>query len=912
MKSLSFLVRLITSFILLILSIGINHRLSQAAEDADLTTTSASSTKSGQTTLFVENRGQFTPEAHFRTIGANSFIHLSKDALWFTWFFEEKSSPVMRSTAQNWRPDSNSKNNTRQGITLKVSFPEDNQNPNLVPFGSSETKVSFFKGNDSKNWYSDVPVWEGVRYENLFPDTDLEVTSIDNQISWRLICRTDCQQVLPGVRLRVEGADKIGLMLNQSGNAIALGLETSAGLLELPLLGQAGLTEPGKPSLINSGVSQVDILSPYVASPPESPKLENRTTTTQGLSYSTFLGGDAYIEEGWSIAVDSVGAAYVCGVTHSDDFPLTPGVFDPTFDDTEAFIAKFDPSGSDLVYATYLGGWVFEDAFDIVVDEGGAAYVTGTTFSPDFPTTAGAYDTVCGNDGFCDDAEDVIYSDAFLVKLNATGTQLVFSTFLGGDLSEEAFKLVLADGNQPIVIGHTFSPDYPITPGAYSDTYEEWIGNLFVTKFNSTGSDLEFSTFIPYASCEVDDCGIGLDAEGNVYVAGRVISANFVPTPGAFDTTLAYYDAFVLKLDSSGSTLKYATFLGGEGKDHVRDLVVDEAGNVYLVGATKSTDFPTSPDAFDRLCGISGDCQDGGTTRSPDVFVTKLDPTGSQLVFGTYLGGRDWDCSIFTRCSIAIDSHRRVYITGVTYSPDFPITFDAFDSTFGGSFSDSFLARLSDDGSDLDYSSYLGGSREDKSHGISVDAQGSVYVIGETDSTDFPTTPGAFDTSLDFYDDAFITKFPPVSNPIFFTVPKEGGSFKSPSDGVTYQIAPDTFTDTVILTHRLLDSNDMPLAASLIGINHFWQASANYADSGEVAIPSLAFTVMVQYYKTEQGPVIEETLGMYTLTDNEWNVELESRVDTSANIVTAHPEQFSTWAVLGNTNRHFAPITIRK
>jgi hypothetical protein len=891
---------------------GITQEPSQAAEDADFTTKSASSTKSGQTTLFVENKGQFTPEARFRTIGGNSIIHLSKDALWFTWFFEEESSPLLRSTAQNWQPDSKSKNSRQQGITLKVSFPEANQNPNLVPFGRLETKVSFFKGNHPNNWYSDVPVWEGVRYENLFPNTDLEVTSTGNQVSWRLICRTECQQILPGVRLRVEGADKIRLMVNQSGNAIALGLETPAGLLELPLLGQAGLDKQDKPSLLNSGEGWADIVSPYVANSPESPELEERTTTTQGLSYSSFLGGDDYTEEGWSIAVDSVGAAYVCGVTGSDDFPLTPGVFDPTFDDTEAFVAKFDPSGSDLVYATYLGGGVFEYAFDIVVDEGGAAYVTGTTYSPDFPTTPGAYDTVCGNDGFCDGAEDVIYSDAFLVQLNATGTQLVFSTFLGGDLSEEAFKIVLADGNQPIVIGHTFSPDYPITPGAYSDHHEVWLGTLFVTKFNSTGSDLEFSTFIPYASCYVDDCGIGLDAEGNVYVAGQVISANFVPTPGAFDTTLAYFDAFVLKLDSSGSTLKYATILGGEEIDQVSDLVVDEAGNVYLIGSTISTDFPTSPNAFDRLCGISGDCQDGGTTRSPDVFITKLDPTGSQLVFGTYLGGRDRDCSLLTRCSIAIDSLGRVYVTGVTYSPDFPITFDAFDSTFGGSFSDSFLARLSEDGSDLDYSSYLGGGREDSSHGISVDSQGSIYVIGETDSTDFPTTPGAFDTTLDFYDDAFITKFPPVSNPILFTVPKEGGSFTSPSDGVTYQIAPNTFTDTVILTHRLLDSNDMPPAASLIGINHFWQASAIYADTGEVAVPSLAFTVMVHYYKAEQGPVIEETLDIYTLIDNEWSVELESQVDTPSNIVTAHPEQLSTWAVLGNTNRHFAPITIRK
>jgi hypothetical protein len=231
----------------------------------------------------------------------------------------------------------------------------------------------------------------------------------------------------------------------------------------------------------------------------------------------------------------------------------------------------------------------------------------------------------------------------------------------------------------------------------------------------------------------------------NAYVTGATSSADFPTTPGAFDITLGGpSDVFVTKLNASGSALIYSTFLGGTGLDRGIDIAVDGRGRAYVTGETSSADFPTTPGAFDITLG-----------GPSDVFVTKLNASGSALVYSTFLGGSDSDAGL----GIAVGTRDRAYVTGETRSADFPTTPGAFDRTLGGS-NDAFVTKLKASGSALVYSTFLGGSNLDLGFGIAVDGEGRAYVTGITASPTYPTTPGAFDTTFNGGEDAFVTKLP--------------------------------------------------------------------------------------------------------------------------------------------------------
>jgi hypothetical protein len=253
-----------------------------------------------------------------------------------------------------------------------------------------------------------------------------------------------------------------------------------------------------------------------------------------GLDYSTFLGGTSG-DEGEGMAVRE-GRAYVTGRTSSTNFPTTPGAFDRTFSGGDAFVTKLNASGSALVYSTFLGGTNFDQGFDITVDRRGSAYVTGSTFSANYPTTRGAFDrTSNGN------------LDAFVTKLNATGSALVYSTFLGGTGDEQGLGIAVRFGRS-YVTGETFTADFPTTPNAFDTTLDGGF-DAFVTKLNASGSALVYSTFLGGTGTD-QGTAIAVDGTGRAYVTGGTGSTDFPTTPGAFDTTFngGNSDAFVTKL----------------------------------------------------------------------------------------------------------------------------------------------------------------------------------------------------------------------------------------------------------------------------------------------------------------------------------------------------------------------------
>ncbi len=349
-----------------------------------------------------------------------------------------------------------------------------------------------------------------------------------------------------------------------------------------------------------------------------------------------------------------------------------------------------------LLYSTYLGGSGGDIAYGIAVDVSGNAYVTGETWSTDFPVTPGSYDTTQYGSW-----------DAFVAKLDGSGSALVYATYLGGSGGDIAYGIAVDVSGNAYVTGETWSTDFPVTPGAYDTTQNSYY-DAFVAKLDGSGSALVYATYLGGNDYDYGS-GITVDGSGNAYVTGDTTSTNFPATPGAYDTTqngTGYYDAFVAKLNGGGSALVYATYVGGSSHDRGSSIAVDGSGNAYVTGYTLSTNFPTTPGAYDTT-------QNGST----DVFVARLNGSGTALAYATYIGGSSGDSG----SGVAVDVSGNAYVAGYTYSMDFPATPGAYDTTFNGGSSDVFVAKLNGSGAALVYATYLGGSGGDGGYGIEVD-----------------------------------------------------------------------------------------------------------------------------------------------------------------------------------------------
>jgi hypothetical protein len=612
--------------------------------------------------------------------------------------------------------------------------------PNARAAGLSELpgKVNYLLGNDPAQWHTSVPTYARVEYPNLYPGISLDYYGSQKQLEYDFIVAPGAD---PGrVALAFSGAGQV--QLDAQGDLV---LDTAAGpvLQHAPFLYQEvnGVRQEVAGSFVLHGQRVSFQVGAY---DPSQPLVIDPT-----WSYSTYLGGSGQ-EDGNGIAVDATGAAYVTGDTTSVNFPTTPNAYQPGYGGAQdAFVTKFSPDGSALVYSTYLGGNAADTGNGIAVDANGNAYVTGDTASANFPTTPGTYQqTLTGID------------NVFVTKLNPSGSGLVYSTYIGGEGDDAGAAIAVDTGGNAYVTGDTNSLSYPLTSGAYQ-TILKGDDSAFVTKLNANGSALLYST---YLGGSVDAQGFGgsdygasiaLDRSGNAYVTGGTQSLDFPTTPGAFQTSLSLnsfgdptYDGFVSKINptaSGSASLVYSTYLGGNGDDYAMGIAVDSSGSAYVTGATDSTNYPTA-NAYQGT-NAGGD---------DDAFVTKLNPDGSGLVWSTYLGGRLEDSS----CAVAVDALGEAYIAGSTDSPNYP-TANPIQRLGAGGF-DAFVTKFNAGGSALIYSTYLGGLHDDGGTGIALDAAGNAYVTGNTLSANFPTTPGAFQTHGGGAQDAFVTK---VANP---------------------------------------------------------------------------------------------------------------------------------------------------
>ncbi|OFV91359.1 MAG: hypothetical protein A3H28_11940 [Acidobacteria bacterium RIFCSPLOWO2_02_FULL_61_28] len=406
-------------------------------------------------------------------------------------------------------------------------------------------------------------------------------------------------------------------------------------------------------------------------------------------------------------------------------------------------VASYDPRhpliiDPVLVYSTYLGGSGNDRGFGIAVDTSGNAYVTGDTQSATFPGTSASSFQAAIDGGL----------DAFITKLNAAGSSLVYSTYLGGSGSTSGNGIAVDSLGNAYVTGWTESGNFPGTSSSPIQSAFAGVQDAFVTKLNAAGSALVYSTYLGGSSGENyhPQAGIAVDPSGNAYVTGTTFSRDF-PLVNAFQPAYGgSWDAFVAKLNPAGSALVYSTYLGGSGTDKGFGIAVDSSGNAYVTGGTGSTNFPTANALQAAFAGGAPDAFSGA-----DAFVTKLNAAGSALVYSTYLGGS----SVDQGNGIAVDSTGNAYVTGDTLSGNFP-TANAFQSTLRGHYN-AFVTKLNAAGTALVYSTYLGGGAEG-GHGIAVDSAGNAYVTGTTfGSTDFPTA-NAFQAALGGADDAFAAK----------------------------------------------------------------------------------------------------------------------------------------------------------
>ncbi len=594
-----------------------------------------------------------------------------------------------------------------------------------------ETKSNYFIGSDPNQWRTGVVNYARVKYTAVYPGIDLYFYGSETQAGKQAQLEYDFV-ISPGtdphaISFNVAGVDR--LELNEAGDLVMV---TARQRIQqrAPSLYQDwhGERKPVAGRYVVKGNHQFG----FEVGPYDSTKA---LVIDPVIDYSTLLSGSG-ADQGAAIAVDGEGYSYITGMTDSLNFPTSSGAFSRTPGiGKDAFVTKFNRDGSNIIYSTYLGGGLDDEGYGIAVDALGQAYVTGTTASPNFPTTAGALLTV--NSGG---------TDAFVTKLSANGSSLVYSTYLGGSGFEEGFSIAVNRAGNAYVTGVTGSTNFPTSNSALQTTLAG-PEDAFVTKLNPTGSAVVYSTFLGGNNPDMG-FGIALDQTGaNAFVTGITDSSNFPTTAQAFNKIFrGSSDAFATELNDTGTSAVYSTYLGGSGTDAGLGIAVDSSGAAYVVGATDSTNFQVT-------ASVPQPANAGGGT---DAFVTKLSVNGSLLTYSAYLGGSGADAAF----GVALDPARNAYVTGTTSSANFPTVAPA---TVSGGGNDAFLTKVSADGSALMLSRYFGGLNNEDGFSIAVDLASNVYITGATTSNNFATTTGAFQTAGVGGSEAFVTKLTDVS-----------------------------------------------------------------------------------------------------------------------------------------------------
>jgi hypothetical protein len=723
---------------------------------------------------FEPNRGQTDSRVKFLS-------HAGHRTLWLT--NDEAVLAVgrrPRAHLSNGRGSEKSRPaNESAPAVLRMKFVGANANPRIAGEARQQGTVNYFIGRPEQ-WRTKIPVYSRVRYSSLYPGIDLIFYGNNRELEYDLV-------VSPGadprqIKLGISGAEN--LRLDADGNLI---LKTAAGdvVQQKPRIYQ------------RRGNNLVAIAGEYVINTKEEISFRLGSYDRRAavvidpvLRYASYLtGGGDEDDGGTGIAVDSSNRVVVAGWTCSGSFPGENGPANPGC--VSAFVTKLDFTGSTMVFTAFVPGSVFFDNVPLALDAANNIYIAGSTngntFGEDtFKPTAGAFQGTFGGK-----------TDAWVAKLNSTGTRLIYATFLGGSGDERTGGIAVDSGGNAYVTGTTTSKNFPVTAGVFQSECklksDGTCASAFVTKLNADGSHALFSSYLGGHGTQSGQ-GISLNSSGNAFVVGGTDAKDFPTTAGSAQPVPAGgEDAFVAQVSSSGSHLNFSTFLGGAGADVGNAIALDSSGNAFITGRTQSKNFPIK-NAFQPGC--SGECS----------FVSKLNTNGG-LVYSTFLGnggGRG--------TGIAVTRAGEAYVTGEP-GPNFPITQNVFQRVQGPQLFDNppggsiFITKFSSTGQ-LIYSSYFGGGLD--SPRVALDPSTNAYLTGLVSfGGTVPATPGAFQEQRGAEEDTFVAKvvalcaLSTVNRSVTICSPASGSTVASP----VRIIAGTTDVTPVKLTQVYLDGN---------------------------------------------------------------------------------------------------------
>ncbi|MGP0073755.1 MAG: SBBP repeat-containing protein [Bryobacteraceae bacterium] len=689
---------------------------------------------------FEENQGQISSAARFIARGPNYLLEIQAGENRLTWTetSSERTATVrtrLVGANRNARLEGREPLDSHTSYFLGASRTE--WHPMVPNYGRIQTSGVYpgvdlvFYGASGKLEYDFVIQpganprsirldLDGIPEVSIAADGDLVLRSAAGDVHWNkpFIYQTvgESRKVIPGGFKRI-GKHLIGFQIGQYDASRALIIDPVV-MNYATYFGGSGNEAPraigtdaaGNVYVAGETSTQAlqttkGVVQPTYGGETMSPNMGDafvaKFTPTGSLAYVTYLGGSGDDLAG-SIAVDPAGNAYVTGYTNSSNFPTTPGVFQPSFAGLggnscnrlgDAFVVKLNPSGTQLIYSTYLGGSLDDAGAAIAIDAAGNAYVAGTTLSTNFPVTPGVIQAKFAGGGGepprpdCLSQPAIDTGDGFVAKLNPTGSQLLFATYLGGEYDDAALAIAIDSSSNVYVAGATISVNFPVTPGVFQNAFH--------------GSDGQNEYF-------------------------------------------HYGDGFITKLNSTATALLYSTYLGGLGDDIIYSVVVDSQGDAYVAGSTSSQDFPVTSHAVQPVFGGYDFLPFLIDQNIGDGFVAQLSPDGTALLYSTYLGGANNDQAF----AVAVDSAGLMYVTGSTDSQNFPVTTTAFQYAWRGDGGqdpylpngDGFFTIINPNSTTLVYSTYFGGTMDDVFAGLTFDPSGNIWLVGNTMSTNLPVT----------------------------------------------------------------------------------------------------------------------------------------------------------------------------
>ncbi|MGA2077440.1 MAG: SBBP repeat-containing protein [Terriglobia bacterium] len=790
---------------------------------------------------FEVNQGQADPSVRFVARGRGYSILLS---------------PVEATLAlESSQPDRRFPEKTQPKPSTRVlSMKIEGANPSAAASALDRLPgvSNYFIGNDPSRWHTNIPTYKKVQFDQIRPGVDLVYYGNQRQLEYDFV-------LSPGV-----APQSLGLSFEGSTAAIGshgdLVFSSTDGQMTFhrPVAYQTDKSDPAKKHYLPASyvlrghnrvgfkVAHYDHRQPLIIDP--------------SLSYSTYLGGSGG-DTGNAIALDSIFDAYITGSTSSTNFPKggSPPPYQGSYGgDTDAFITKLRYDGEAIIYSTYLGGNNYDIGQGIGVDTSNDVYVTGSTSSANFPTTASAFQTTYGGN-----------SDAFVSKLDPSGSKLLFSSYLGGSDIDYGLALALDPSGNVFVTGSTQSSDFPTVDPVQSGNAGN--GDAFVAEIDTNlgqTQQLVYSTYLGGSSADSGQ-GIAVDSGDNAYVTGFTFSTNF-PVYNAYQSANAgSVDAFISVISPGGRTLEFSTYLGGSGDDRAWAIALDSVNNIYIAGSSytactpattittlcnPNSTFPTTPGAYQTF-----------TTKQapgyPVAFVTEMNHFGTALLYSTLVGGSYSDAA----SGIAVDSSGDAYVTGYTESSDFPTANAVQASYIGGSCGaspcqDAFVTEFNPQGTSLVYSTFLAGTNGNFGNAITVDTNGNAYIAGSTFSQSFPAIALAYQgesgntTGLS---SVFISQISHNSVPAVSLTPQKI-AFGNVTENTTVTVTSENVPATV----TVLNASTAPLQISGVATTGDFAETNNCV--GTLPAGGGVCTINVTYTPTVLSPETE----LLSITDN--------------------------------------------